>query len=114
MLQKTVANIYAQLSLKNRKKAQKRQKNGISAAPRRYWLHGTFDSANHHSVDLRQHLSRKVHFQPNSGAGSRARCLKLTPYIGDGNKCKNNIVAIKGDNGLKLTPYIGDGNFTRE
>ena len=85
MLQKTVANIYAQLSLKNRKKAQKRQKNGISAAPRRYWLHGTFDSANHHSVDLRQHLSRKVHFQPNSGAGSRARCLKLTPYIGDGN-----------------------------
>ena len=86
MLQKTVANIYAQLSLKNRKKAQKRQKNGISAAPRRYWLHGTFDSANHHSVDLRQPLSRKVHFQPNSDAGSRARCLKLTPYIGDGNK----------------------------
>ena len=38
-----------------------------------------------HSINLNPVLNRKVHFQPNNDAGSRAQGLKLTPLIGDGN-----------------------------
>ena len=36
-------------------------------------------------------------------------CLKLTPFIGDGNDNKKSCM-ISGIFCLKLTPFIGDGN----
>ena len=130
------ANIYTWPLQKTRKNAPKRQKNGFSAAPRRYWAHGTFHSVTRTSIDLKQLLRRKPHFQPNSGADFRARCLKLTPLSGDGNyfycSCKLiNCISLKltplsGDGNinlpcsgttvvasLKLTPLSGDGNITK-
>ena len=37
-------------------------------------------------------------------------CLKLTPFIGDGN-LKYIYIGLLVDMSLKLTPFIGDGNF---
>ena len=39
--------------------------------------------------------------------------MKLTPYIGDGNKPEIISNSCKLTVCLKLTPYIGDGNFIR-
>ena len=43
---------------------------------------------------------------------SKLDSLKLTPFIGDGNRFF--ILSRRRGFSLKLTPFIGDGNFIRQ